>query len=120
MTATVALRTAPDRPRDEVTIRSRTPLGGAKVANLSPALADEMGLDNTDSGVVIVDIEGGSYAERFNFRRGDIIVSINGEHIDDTRELARVASVRTDRWRMVVRRGGRNIRWSSAGEAAPP
>ncbi len=109
MTATVALRTAPERPRAEVVIRSRTPLGGAKVANLSPALADEMGLDNTDSGVVIVGIDGGSYAERFNFRRGDIIVSINGERIDDTRELARVANVPANRWRMVVRRGGRNI-----------
>ena len=61
---TVALRTAPDRPRDEVTIRARTPLGGARVANLSPALADEMGLDNTDTGVVIIDIEDGSLAEQ--------------------------------------------------------
>jgi Do/DeqQ family serine protease len=109
MTATVALRAAPSRPRDEVTIRSRTPLGGAKVANLSPALADEMGLDNTDSGVVIVDIEGGSFADRFNFRRGDIIVSMNGQPINDTRELARVAGIPADRWRMVVRRNGRNI-----------
>ncbi len=112
---TVALRTAPDRPRDEVTIRSRTPLGGARVANLSPALADEMGLANTDSGVVIIGIEGGSFAERFNFRRGDIIVSINGERIDDTRELARVAGLSANRWRMVVRRGGRDIRVEFSG-----
>ena len=112
---TVALRTPPDRPRDEVTIRARTPLGGARVANLSPALADEMGLDNTDAGVVIINIEDGSYANRFNFRRGDIIVSVNGERIDNTRELARVAGIPTDRWRMVVRRGGRDIRVEFSG-----
>ncbi|HZD89156.1 MAG TPA: Do family serine endopeptidase [Pseudolabrys sp.] len=109
VTASVALRTAPSRPRDEVTIRSRSPLGGATLANLSPALSDELGLDNTDSGVVIVGVEDGSYADRFNFRRGDIIVSVNGHKIDDTRELARVADEAAYRWRMVVRRNGRNI-----------
>jgi len=41
LTATVALQTAPDVPRDELTIHSRSPFSGAKVANLSPALADE-------------------------------------------------------------------------------
>ncbi|HEU5017760.1 MAG TPA: Do family serine endopeptidase, partial [Pseudolabrys sp.] len=48
VTASVPLRTAPSRPRDEVTIRSRSPLSGATVANLSPALADELGLDDAD------------------------------------------------------------------------
>ncbi|MEJ2625113.1 MAG: Do family serine endopeptidase, partial [Pseudolabrys sp.] len=109
-TASVELRTAPSRPRDEVTIRSRSPLGGAKVANLSPALADEMGLDTNESGVVIVGIENGSYADRFNFRRGDIIVAVNGERIGNTRELARVVDRQAYSWRMVVRRGGRSIR----------
>ena len=115
MTATVALRTAPSRPRDELTVNSRSPLGGAKVANLSPALADEMGLDTNESGVVIVGIQGGSYADRFNFRRGDIIVSINGERIGDTRELARATERQAYSWRMVVRRGGRNIRVEFSG-----
>ena len=109
------MRTAPSRPRDELTINSRSPLGGARVANLSPALADEMGLDTNESGVVIVGIENGSYADRFNFRRGDIIVSVNGEHIDDTRELARVTERSHYSWRMVVRRGGRDIRVEFSG-----
>jgi Do/DeqQ family serine protease len=107
--ATVALRAAPDRPRNEITVRTRSPLGGARLANLSPALADEIGLNTNETGVVIVDIEPGSLANRFNFRRGDIILSINGERIDDTRELARVADQPVYRWRMVVRRGGRDI-----------
>ncbi len=110
VSATVTLRTAPSRPRDELTINSRSPLGGAKVANLSPALADEIGLDNTNSGVVIMDIQRGSYADRLNFRRGDIIVSVNGEHIANTRELARATERTAYSWRMVVRRGGRDIR----------
>ena len=39
---TVELLTAPERPREEIVIKSRSPLTGAKVGNLSPALADEL------------------------------------------------------------------------------
>src|SRR5450830_112447 len=52
LTAAVALQTAPETPRDEITIRSRSPFSGAKVANLSPALADELQLQNVDDGIV--------------------------------------------------------------------
>ena len=41
----VALETAPESPRDEILIEARSPFGGAKVANISPALADELRLD---------------------------------------------------------------------------
>ena len=52
---TVALQTAPETPREEVEIRARSPFLGAKVANLSPALADELRLDAQAEGVVIVE-----------------------------------------------------------------
>ena len=38
-------RSAPDTPRQEITIQSRSPFSGAKVSNVSPALADELRLD---------------------------------------------------------------------------
>ena len=105
------LRTAPERPRDEITIRSRSPFSGAKVANLSPALADELQLDNADNGVVILDVDNGSYASDLGFRRGDIIVSVNGEHASTTRAISARAtgSAEPTAWRMVVRRDGRKI-----------
>src|SRR6185437_6117821 len=71
MTFTVALQTAPETPRDEITIRSRSPFSGAKVANLSPALADELQIDTATRGVVILDVDDGSYASNLGFRRGD-------------------------------------------------
>ena len=52
---TVGLQTAPESPREEVEIRARSPFLGAKVANLSPALADELRLDAQAEGVVIVE-----------------------------------------------------------------
>src|SRR5262249_23493528 len=43
--ATVALETAPETPREELVIRARSPFTGAKVSNISPALADELRID---------------------------------------------------------------------------
>ncbi len=50
MTVAVSLQTAPESPRDEVEIQARSPFLGAKVANLSPALADELRLDTAGPG----------------------------------------------------------------------
>jgi len=105
----VTLQTAPSTPRDEITIRSRSPFSGAKVANLSPALADELQLQNADEGVVILDIDDGSYASNLGFHRGDIIVSVNGERIAKTRDLARATETPSRSWQIVIRRGGQEI-----------
>src|SRR5438094_5309269 len=50
----VPLETAPDTNRDEITISTRSPFQGAKVANISPAVADELRLDSNVEGVVVV------------------------------------------------------------------
>jgi len=105
----VALQSAPATSRDEITIRSRSPLSGVKVANLSPALADELQLQNADEGVVVVDVDNGSYASTLGFRRGDVILSVNGESITKTDDLARATSTPNRSWRIVLRRGGQQI-----------
>jgi Do/DeqQ family serine protease len=107
--AAVALQTAPETPRDEITIRSRSPFSGAKVANLSPALADELQLQNVDDGIVILDVDAGSYASNLGFQRGDVIESVNGERIAKTRDLDRVAKVPNATWRIIILRGGQKI-----------
>jgi S1-C subfamily serine protease len=104
----VALQTAPTTPRDEITIRSRSPFSGVKVANLSPALADELQLQNADEGVV-VDVDQGSYASNLGFRRGDIIVSVNGERMAKTSDLAQATGTPSRSWQVVIRRGGQQI-----------
>jgi Do/DeqQ family serine protease len=108
LAAKVALRTAPASPRDEITIQSRSPFSGAKVANLSPALADELQL-RIDQGVVVLDIDTGSYASNIGFRRGDIIVSVNGKHIDKTADLEQIARQQSRTWRVIINRGGQQI-----------
>jgi Do/DeqQ family serine protease len=109
LTMTVALQTAPETPRDEIVIRSRSPFSGAKVANLSPALADQLQLQNADEGVVIVDVDNGSYASNLGFRRGDMILSVNNEKISKTRDLERVTGTPQQSWRIIIRRDGQQI-----------
>ena len=102
----IPLEAAPDRPRDEVTIRSRSPFAGVKVANLSPALADELRLDVSAEGAVIVEVADGSTAAALGFRSGDIILSVNGERIARSRDLERATADESRVWRIEIQRGG--------------
>ena len=64
---------------------------GVKVANISPALADELRLDASAEGVVVLEVADGSLAQRLGFQRGDVIAAVNNEKIARTRDLDRVA-----------------------------
>ena len=105
----VALQAAPDTARDEVVISSHSPFQGAKVSNISPALADELRLDSATQGVAIVDIASGSAAESLGFQRGDVVVSVNNEKIERTRDLERVAAQASRLWRITVMRAGQQL-----------
>jgi Do/DeqQ family serine protease len=105
----VALQTAPELPRDEVVVKSRSPFLGATVANLSPALAEQLRLDATLEGVVVTGVADGSTAAAVGFQPGDVIVSINNEAIARTRDLERVAKQTNRLWRVTILRGGQQI-----------
>jgi Do/DeqQ family serine protease len=105
----VALEPAPDVPRDELVIRARSPFLGAKVANLSPALAEELRIDSKSEGVAVVDVPDGSAAARYGFRRGDVIVSVNEQPIAKTRDLERAAGESNRTWNVTILRGGQRI-----------
>lgn len=107
--AAVKLASAPETARDEILIRSRSPFAGAKVENLSPAVADELRLDASLHGVVVVEVTDGSTADNLGFKRGDIIISVNGETIENSRDLERVAAKRSRAWKLVIQRGGRRM-----------
>jgi S1-C subfamily serine protease len=105
----VPLEMAPEAPADEITIKSRSPFGGAKVANLSPALADRLQITNVDSGVVVVSVADGSFANSFGFQHGDVVLEVNGQKINSTRDLERVTHNASSLWRVTILRGGQRI-----------
>jgi Do/DeqQ family serine protease len=106
---TAILQTAPDTPREEIVIRARSPLLGAKIANLSPRLAEELSLDTGAEGVVIVGVTDGSPAANVGFQRGDLVASVNNEKIARTADLERVARAGSRLWRITIVRGGQQI-----------
>ena len=105
----VALQSAPDRPREELVIKSRSPLSGAKVGNLSPALAEEMRLDPSAEGVVVLDLANGSIAQRLGFQRGDVVLAVNDQRVATSKELERATRDPTRLWEITIIRGGRQV-----------
>ncbi len=95
-------------PRRERVLSGAHPLQGATAANLSPAVADELGLDPFLSGVTLTQVPERSAAARVGFRRGDGIERVNSEKIGDVEVLARALERAQARgFELVVRRGGR-------------
>ena len=109
MALPIALQSLPDTPRQEVQIKARSPFLGATVANLSPALADELRLDAQAEGVVITEVANGSPAQSIGFQKGDVVVSVNNEKINKAADLERVTAAGGRRWQITILRGGQQI-----------
>jgi serine protease Do len=94
-----------DPPRDRSLLEGRQPLSGAGVVNMSPAVADELGLVEYRNGVIVVEVKPGAYAGRF-VRQGDMIVAVNGQDVKNVADLKKkitggVSSVTISREGMV-------------------
>jgi Do/DeqQ family serine protease len=109
LAVTVVLEALPDTAHDELVIASPSPFQGAKVSNLSPALADDLRLDPSTQGVVILEVVSGSSAQRLGFQRGDLVVSVNNAKIAKTRDLERIAGQASRRWSITILRGGQQV-----------
>ena len=109
METRVTLLPPPERPaRDPVLIRSRSPLAGATLVNMSPAVAEEFQIDISDDGVVVADLDENAVAGSVGFEKGDQIVAINGERLKSTKDAERLTQ-RGSYWEITVNRGGRVI-----------
>jgi Do/DeqQ family serine protease len=98
-------------PRKEIVVNARSPLAGARLANISPAVAAEIGLAyRGQTGVVLVEVPEGSVAARLGLQKGDILLSINGVDVGTTAEAADVLGSSPAFWRLVVDRNGRTLR----------
>jgi Do/DeqQ family serine protease len=109
--AKLDLQAAPETiPRDELEIAGVSPLTGAHVLNLSPAVAEEMAYRGQSEGVIVGTVPSGSLAEEAGLRRGDVIIEVNGIQITSTRHLAEVCGDTVRYWEIVIERKGRLIR----------
>ncbi len=114
---TLPLEPPPETPpRNATLIRGNHALAGAVVGNLSPALADELGLGLLDTGVVVIEVREGSPAARVGLRPGDIILRVAGREVRDVSSLSAALQNRPPGpMRVAIRREGRVMEATLAG-----
>jgi Do/DeqQ family serine protease len=95
-------------PREEIELPEGSVLWGARVANLSPAVGQEIGLGEAE-GVVILAVAPRSPAALNGMRRGDIVREVNGVAIERTSDLLEITSKRSRVWQFVVERDERIV-----------
>ena len=109
-TVSLPVETPPEQPpRDTARLDGRHPLAGATVANMSPALAEELGAGRFRPGVAILALSPGSPAGRVGFRVGDRILEVNGRKVDSVAALRRATAQSLGRWSIAFDRGGKTL-----------
>jgi Do/DeqQ family serine protease len=110
MTFDVSLVAPPGIPLRNVTeIDGKNPFSGVVMANMSPALADELSMDGFEPGVVVLKLRRGSVAHRLGFETGDVVLKVNGGDIAEISELKAAIDADPANWRIVLRRDGQIV-----------
>ena len=106
----VRLELPPENPpRNLTAIGAGNPLAGARVENLSPAVAGDLQMAMTAKGVVIVSTAEGSAAAQYGFQAGDVVHSLNGVEMHSVAELMHALAAAGGHWSLVVERGGQRL-----------
>jgi S1-C subfamily serine protease len=67
-------------------------------------------MPSESTGVVVSEVKEDSLAARLGFEPKDIIISINGTEVKNTKELAAIADEDPSFWRVEIERDGQRIR----------
>lgn len=106
----LTLMAAPETiPANETELPRRSALGGALVANLSPAVSQKIKLSGDKEGVVVLNVQRGSPAAANRIQPGDILREINGEKVSKVADIEPLITQDSRRWIFVVERQGREF-----------
>lgn len=95
-------------PRDTRELREYSPFEGVTVMNLSPAVAEELGLDGgVFEGVVIASVDRRGAANQVGMRPGDIIRAVNERKVETTRMLEVITKTPPRVWVLEIERNGK-------------
>ncbi len=104
----ISLVPAPETvPRDTRELTEYSPFEGTTVMNLSPAVAEELGLEGTYEGVVIAGVNRGSTGDRVGLRPGDIVRGVNEQSIETTKMLENITRSPQRVWQLDIERDGK-------------
>jgi Do/DeqQ family serine protease len=106
--ATLKMVAAPETvAREQTEITGKNPFAGLVIANLSPAVADEVNLATDSIGVVVLQVKDGPAAQWM--QKGDILRDVNGQKIDTVASLNTVINQSPKRWVIGFERAGQKI-----------
>jgi S1-C subfamily serine protease len=111
----LALRAPPRAGKDDVRdLSGRHPFDGARVANLLPSIAEELGIEDQE-GVAVLSVRRGSTAARLGVQPGDVVVQVGGAAIGSVAELEAHLQTPQRLWRIVLRRGAQLLQLQVSG-----
>jgi S1-C subfamily serine protease len=68
-----------------------------------------MRIDGVATGVVVAEVEQGTAADAIGFQRGDVVIEVNGERLNRSRDLDRAVQTPQRAWRVQINRGGKTF-----------
>jgi serine protease Do len=81
---------------------------GLRVQNITPEIAEQLGVKD-EVGAVVTSVEPGSPAQEAGLRRGDLIVEVDRSEVKDTGDLQQRLGAAGTRALLLVRRGDATI-----------
>jgi Do/DeqQ family serine protease len=98
---------------ETILVQGTNPFAGAEVVELTPALAEEAGMDAFSGGILVLRVPSRTIARNVGFQPGDIIREINGTAIrtkgDFDAAIRRAEANPTATWRLATERNGQRI-----------
>lgn len=105
---TIDLIAPPESPeRQTRRIDGRSALAGLEVMRINPAVIAEFGLSPDADGILVTQAQ--DLAGRVGLRPGDVLLAINGEPVQSTADVARLARTQTRAWVIELIRDGRQL-----------
>ena len=110
------LTTPPDVPPRQLTeISGPVPFSGATVANLNPALQEELDIPGAEHGVIVTAVKPTGIAARMEVQPGDRILRINDQPIKSVDELLQAVNAEHKRWQITISREGQTMTLTIGG-----
>ena len=108
MSMDVRLTAPPDvPPRQTTAIDGQVPFQGATVANINPALQDELDIPGPEQGVIVTAVRPGGIAARLGIAPGDRVVRVDGHAIKSVDDLMETLKRPHEHWQIAIGRDGR-------------
>lgn len=94
-------------PRATRQIDGRVALAGLEVMRINPAVIAEFGLSPEAEGILVT--QSRDLAGRVGLRPGDVLLAINGERVNSTEDVVRLAGAQMRNWVIELIREGRQV-----------